>query len=241
MRTATTKILVVEDAPEFRQLIEAVLKTEPGYDVSTCDDGLAAVELARAVEPDVIILDVGLPGMDGVAVCAQLRRFTDAYIIMLTARTDEVDRILGLSIGADDYMTKPFSTRELLARIQVLLRRPRSRLDVTGVDGLDSPNEVIEHGGIRLDRRARTLQVDDERVGLTKIEFDLLEAMMSRPGMVFTRRRLLDTVWGDDWYGDDHVVSVHIANIRRKLDRRDRSAIETVRGVGYRFEPPPVD
>lgn len=234
MSNKPTTILVVEDAPEFQAMIAFALDNELAYEVHTCADGREAVALARSLDPDLIILDVGLPSLDGVAACAEIRRFSDAYVIMLSARTDEVDRVLGLSIGADDYMTKPFSTRELLARVQALLRRPRARLVETSTP--DGGDDVVDVGGVHLDRGARIVSIDGESVELTKIEFDILETMMSRPGMVFSRQLLMETVWGEDWFSDDHVVSVHIANIRRKLDRRGRSNIATVRGVGYRFD-----
>lgn len=231
-----TTVLVVEDAPEFRTMIEAVFDREANFDVHLAADGLQALELARKIDPEVVILDVGLPGMDGVSVCRELRLFTDAYVIMLTARDEEVDRLVGLAVGADDYMTKPFSTRELVARVQTVLRRPRRRLGDAPLD-VDAPvtDDVVEEGDVRLDRLSREVTVDGESVQLTKIEFDLLETLISRPEMVFSRQLLLETVWGDEWYGDDHMISVHMANVRKKLDRRGTKHIKTIRGVGYRF------
>ena len=193
-----------------------------------------AIELARSMDPDVVVLDIGLPGADGVTVCRELRTFTDAYVIMLTARDDEVDRLVGLAVGADDYMTKPFSARELLARVHVVLRRPRVGLGVSPAP-TSSRTDIVDIGDVRLDRLAHEVRLDGELIQLTKIEFDLLDTMVSRPGMVFSRRLLLETVWGDDWFGDDHLISVHMANLRKKLDRRGRKHITTVRGVGYRF------
>ncbi len=203
--------------------------------MESCADGIVALERAREINPDVIILDVGLPGMDGVSVCRELRTFTDAYVIMLTARDEEVDRLVGLAVGADDYMTKPFSARELVARVQTVLRRPRAASAQTTTVATDG---AIELGDVRLDRLAREVLVDGESVELTKIEFDLLETLISRPEMVFSRQLLLESVWGDDWYGDDHMISVHVANLRKKLDRRGTKHIKTVRGIGYRYAAP---
>jgi DNA-binding response OmpR family regulator len=235
MSTQKTTVLVVEDAPEFRQMVEAIFEREEAYVVESCADGIVALERAREINPDVIILDVGLPGMDGVSVCRELRTFTDAYVIMLTARDEEVDRLVGLAVGADDYMTKPFSARELVARVQTVLRRPRAASAPTTTVATDS---AIELGDVRLDRLAREVLVDGESVELTKIEFDLLETLISRPEMVFSRQLLLESVWGDDWYGDDHMISVHVANLRKKLDRRGTKHIKTVRGIGYRYAAP---
>jgi len=235
MSTQKTTVLVVEDAPEFRQMVEAIFEREGTYIVESCADGVVALDVAREIDPEVIILDVGLPGMDGVSVCRELRTFTDAYVIMLTARDEEVDRLVGLAVGADDYMTKPFSARELVARVQTVLRRPR----VARVSEATAASDgAIELGDVRLDRLAREVQVEGEAVELTKIEFDLLEALIGRPDMVFSRQLLLETVWGDDWYGDDHMISVHVANLRKKLDRRGKKHIKTVRGVGYRYASP---
>lgn len=223
-------VLVVEDAPEFRQLLDAVLSSE-GYDVALATDGASAVDAARSVVPDVIVLDLGLPDIDGIEVCRQIREFTDAYVIMLTARCDEVDRLLGLTTGADDYMTKPFSPRELIARIQVLMRRPRS----SAVAPTMARADLLRVGDIELDTAAREAFVGGVLVELTKIEFDLLVTLSLRPAMVFSRQMLLERVWGDDWFGDHHVVDVHIANLRKKIDRGGPGHIKTVRGVGYRL------
>lgn len=227
-----TRVLVVEDTAEFRQIIEAIFEREGTFDVTTSSDGLEAVDLARVINPEVVILDIGLPGLDGVSVCRELRSFTDAYIIMLTARDEEVDRLVGLAVGADDYMTKPFSARELVARVQTVLRRPRAGIAAVAPTSSDV---VVEESDIRLDRLAREVTLDGERVELTKIEFDLLDTLISRPHMVFSRQLLLETVWGDEWYSDDHMISVHVANLRKKLDRRGTKHIKTVRGIGYRY------
>ena len=225
---ARTTVLVVEDAPEFRQLLDGVLPREE-FDVSFAEDGESALEIAAATDPTVVVLDLGLPGIDGVEVCRRLRTFSDAYVIMLTARDDEVDRLVGLAIGADDYMTKPFSGRELVARIQVLLRRPRSAASA------DPDADRRRCGDLEIDLLAREVHLDGTEIPLTKIEFDLLATLTGRPQMVFSRQILLEQVWGTNWVGDDHVVDVHIANLRRKIDRGGRSHIKTVRGVGYRL------
>ena len=228
--TEQISVLVVEDAPEFRQLIDAVLDAE-GYRVTMAADGAGAIETAREVDPDVVVLDLGLPDMDGIEACRQLRTFTDAYIIMLTGRTDEVDRLLGLTTGADDYMTKPFSPRELVARIQVLMRRPRTG----AAPAVTTMASGIIRDDLRIDPLSREVFVDGLAVELTKIEFDLLHTLAERPEMVFSRRLLLDRVWGDDWVTDDHVLDVHIANLRKKIDRNGVKHISTVRGIGYRL------
>jgi DNA-binding response OmpR family regulator len=186
------------------------------------------VEIARVSAPDLIILDLSLPKLDGTEVCRRIRAFTDAYVIMLTARADEVDMLVGLAVGADDYLKKPFSPRELTARIRTLLRRPRQSHGAT--------NER-QFGNLSLDVGAREVRVNGDVVELTKTEFDLLAALSSQPRVSFTRPMLIERVWGANWYGDAHLVDVHIANLRRKLgdDPRTPSYVRTVRGVGYRM------
>ncbi len=230
--TSKPRVLVVDDAPEIVQMVQAVLERDQAYDVASATTGPEALELTRTFDPDVVILDLGLPGMDGVEVCRELRSFTDAYILMLTGRDDEVDRLVGLAVGADDYVTKPFSTRELVARVQVLLRRPRGGNHTAAPAEHDS---VITLGDINIDLLSREVRVDGTLIELTKIEFDLLSTLAARPDMVFTRRLLVDSVWGHDWYGDDHMISVHIANLRKKIDLGQAKHIKTVRGVGYRM------
>ncbi len=223
----TTRVLVVEDAPEFVAMIVPVLESE-GYQVRSAADGNTALDIARSFAPDVVILDLTLPNRDGLEVCRELRTFSDAYVIMVTARTEELDRIIGLEVGADDYVAKPFSPRELVARVRAMLRRPRTAETV--------PGGSSRVGDIEIDPLGREVHVGDEAVNLTRIEFDLLAALAGRPEMVFSRQMLRDQVWGPDWFGDDHVVDVHIANLRRKIDRGGPSHIRTVRGVGYRME-----
>jgi len=225
------RVLVVDDAPEFVDMIVPLLERE-GYSTLTANDGEAAIDAARSFRPDVIVLDLGLPKLDGVEVCRQIRSFSDAYVIMLTARGDEVDRVVGLEVGADDYMTKPFSPRELVARVRAMLRRPRA-----AVPSDADAAQLRRFGNVEVDPMAHTVHIDGIEVLLTRIEFDLLETLTSKQSMVFSRALLRERVWGPDWYGDDHVVDVHIANLRKKIDRPgEASHIRTVRGVGYRVE-----
>ena len=221
-------VLVVEDDPAIAHLLKEYLHRE-GFQVDVAVDGEHGVELARDARPDVIILDLMLPGIDGIEMCRQVRAFSDAYILILTARGEEIDRVIGLSVGADDYVVKPFSPRELSARVQALLRRPRR----------DPPVEepVRRFGGLVIDAAAYEVTVDGAHVDLTRTEFDLLETLSARPRTVFERRLLLEHVWGSDWYGDDHVIDVHVANLRRKLgdDPVASRYVRTVRGVGYRM------
>ena len=223
------RVLVVDDEVPIVELIHSYLSAE-GMAVAVAHDGPSAVEAVRERRPDVVILDVMLPGIDGFEVLRQVRTFSDAYVIMLTARAEEIDRIVGLSVGADDYLVKPFSPRELVARVKALLRRPRTERngDNTG---------RIERGDLVIDRPARMVTVRGETITLTTIEFELLATLAENPGVVFGRQRLLDRVWGMDYVGDEHVVDVHLGNLRRKLgDQAARPEfIETVRGAGYRF------
>ncbi|OGO54162.1 MAG: DNA-binding response regulator [Chloroflexi bacterium RBG_16_70_13] len=224
------RILVVDDEAPMVELIREYLAAE-GMDVAVAGDGPAAVDAVRDRRPDVVILDVMLPGLDGFEVLRRVRTFSDAYVIMLTARAEEIDRIIGLSVGADDYLVKPFSPRELVARVKALLRRPRAdRGQATG---------RLELGELVIDQPTRIVTVRGSPVGLTVIEFDLLLTLAQDPGVVFSRQRLLDRAWGMDYVGDEHVVDVHLGNLRRKLgdDATRPTFIETVRGAGYRFRP----
>jgi DNA-binding response OmpR family regulator len=222
-------VLVVEDEPPLAQLVAKYLARDH-YDTRIVGDGHRAVEEARAYGPDVVVLDLGLPGLDGLEVCRRLRRFSDCYVIMLTARDDEVDKLVGLAAGADDYLTKPFSPRELVARVQALLRRPRHPA------GAEAP-ESLAVGPLTINIGAREARVGGEPVALTPTEFDLLVALAANPKVVLSRRRLIDAVWGSAWIGDERMVDVHVRNIRRKLgdDASEPRFICTVRGAGYRI------
>jgi DNA-binding response OmpR family regulator len=220
------RILIVDDEAPILELVRGYLERE-GFAVETAMDGPSAVAAVRASAPDVVILDVMLPGLDGIEVCRQIRTFSDAYVLMLTARGEEIDRIMGLTVGADDYLVKPFSPRELVARVKALLRRPRRPAD---------PAAAVPEG-LELDEPRRAVRVDGVSVELTALEFDLLAVLARDPGVVVGRQALLDRVWGTEFVADDHLVDVHIGNLRRKLgdDPGRPRFIETVRGVGYRL------
>lgn len=226
------RILVVEDEEPLAKLVVSYLERER-FEVEATGDGADALVLARRWDPDVVVLDLGLPGMDGVEVCRQVRTFSDCYIIMLTARAEEVDKLVGLSVGADDYLTKPFSPRELVARVRVMLRRPRR----TSGDG--EPDTALTFGTLEIDVAGREVHLAGEPVELTRTQFDVLAALAVRPRMVFSREQLIEAVWGPGWVGDEHLVDVHIGHVRRKLgdDPADPVFIRTVRGVGYRMGP----
>ena len=222
------RALVVDDERPLVGIVSSYLERE-GFEVLAAYDGEAAVEQARSANPDVIVLDLMLPRLDGIEACRQIRGFSDAYIIMLTAKAEEADKIVGLSTGADDYLTKPFSPGELVARVRAMLRRPRAAAsDVTA---------ARRFGALEIDPQAREVRLDGHAVSLTKLEFDLLDTLSAEARVAFSRVQLLERVWGPGWFGDEHVVDVHIANLRRKLGD-DPSAphyIRTVRGIGYRM------
>jgi DNA-binding response OmpR family regulator len=219
-------VLVVDDEPPIIDLLGGYIEREH-WVLLRAGDGEMALSVARESQPDVVVLDWMLPAVDGLEVCRRLRAFSDAYVLMLTARTDEVDRIVGLSVGADDYLAKPFSPREVIARIKAMLRRPRMASQPRGFAGR----------ALQIDPEARRVTVDKEPVALSQTEFDLLWALARDPGVVISRQRLLDRVWGTDFVGDDHLIDVHVANLRAKLadDPARPRFIETVRGVGFRF------
>ncbi|MFW6097939.1 MAG: response regulator transcription factor [Chloroflexota bacterium] len=229
------RILVVDDEPTLLQTVRAYLEGE-GYEVRTARNGETALQEARAFEPDLIVLDIMLPQLDGLEVLRRLRRgdvataLRDVYVIMLTARGDEMDRVLGLELGADDYVTKPFSPRELVARVKASLRR------VGGVERGGDQAYVFRR--LRLDPEARLVWKDGREVELTPIEFDLLQALVRHAGRVLSREQLVEQVWGVDYYGDERVVDVHIGRLRKKIedDAAEPALITTVWGVGYRFE-----
>jgi two-component system alkaline phosphatase synthesis response regulator PhoP len=220
-----SKILVIDDEPSILNVVTAYLRAE-GYEYNTAEDGPSGLKAFRAFKPDLVVLDIMLPGMDGIEVLSQIRRESDVYVIMLTAKSEEVDKVVGLSIGADDYLTKPFSPRELMARIKAALRR----LQKTPVEG---ERKVLTSAHMRIDSGSRRVWIDDSEIELTSLEFDLLSILAEHHGMVLSREQLLEKVWGYDYFGDLRVVDVHIGHLRQKVGS---DYIETVRGAGYRFE-----
>ncbi len=227
------RILVVDDEPKIVHLVKAYLEKE-GYEVVTAADGPAALKAARAYRPDLIVLDIMLPGMDGLEVLTRLRQESDVYVILLTAKTEETDRVVGLTVGADDYVTKPFSPRELVARVKAALRRLRHSAG-------PPQGSVLTFRRLRIDLGRREVTLDGQPVALTPTEFDLLAALARHPGLVLSREQLLEQVWGADFYGETRVVDVHIGHIRRKLAALGGDGlIVTVRGAGYRFDDQPA-
>ncbi len=231
------RALVVDDEVPLAEVVASYLEREQ-FEAIVTDNGVDALTVARELDPDVVILDLGLPGIDGLEVCRQLRMFSDAYVVMLTARDTEIDTVLGLTVGADDYITKPFSPRELVARIRAMLRRPRVLQTTTGA----SEREVApprRFGPLDIDVAAREVHIADEPILLTRTEFDILDTLSGRPGIVLTRRQLLEIIRDGPWVGDEHLIDVHIGHLRRKLgdDAARPRYVSTVRGVGYRLAP----
>ena len=226
-RVAHERVLVVDDEPAIRELVVTYLRAE-GFDVEQAADGEGALAAFGRRPHDVVVLDLRLPGVDGLEVLRRLRSSSPVYIIVLTARADEADRVIGLELGADDYLTKPFSPRELAARVRAVLRRKRE--DSAG-------DEPLHFAGLVVDPSRREVHVDGATREVTTLEFELLTALASAPGRVFTRRQLIERVWGWDFYGDERVVDVHVRNLRKALgDLADAPRfIGTVRGVGYRL------
>jgi two-component system alkaline phosphatase synthesis response regulator PhoP len=219
------KILVVDDEKDIRDLIRAYLEKE-GYQVFEAEDGQAAIENARLVHPDLAVLDIMLPQLSGLEVLSTLRRESELYVIMLTAKAEEVDKLVGLNMGADDYLTKPFSPKELVARVNAAMRRLLMSVD-------SGQHQSINFAHVRLDPASRRVWLEDQPLELTAIEFDLLWTLMAQAGQALGREQLLEKVWGNTYYGDTRTVDVHIGHIRKKLGNR---FITTVWGVGYRFE-----
>ena len=222
------RVLVVDDEDKIRQILDAYLRDE-GFEVVSASTGEEALTRFDQGPPDLVVLDIMLPGMDGLDVLRELRRRSDVYVILLTARAEEIDRVVGLSAGADDYLVKPFSPRELVARVKAVLRRARP----AGKEYSDR----TEFDGLSIDSARREVLRHKEAVSLSALEFDLLAALASAPGRVFTRRQLIDRAWGWDFFGDERVVDVHIRKLRRALndDATDPAIIGTVRGVGYKL------
>lgn len=219
-----TTILVIDDEPSILNLVSSYLKKE-GFRVLTARDGNQGLKLAREHNPELIILDIMLPGLDGIQVLQELRRKSNVYIIMLTAKTEETDRVIGLSVGADDYVSKPFSPRELVARVKAALRRIQG-------DGLSAQLKIWKFSHLRIDLSGQQVWVKEQPVNLTSTEFDLLKTLVEHQGMVLSREQLIENVWGINFYGEMRVVDVHIGHIRNKIGE---DYITTVRGVGYRF------
>lgn len=256
--------LVIEDDADVRQLLVMTLGMN-GFTTIEAENGRQGVALVREHQPDLVTLDLNLPDIDGVEVCRQIRPLTDAYVIMITARQDEIDRLIGLEIGADDFVVKPFSPREVGARVNAMFRRPRSTVrsvsqPLLGVEPPEAaqpqavpetpaapvPEEVeglLRHGVLTIDTEGRIASLDGDEVPLTRIEFDLLATLVSGPRRVWQRETLLSRIWGDGWVNDQHLVEVHIRNLRKKLgeDTKAPRFIRTVRGVGYRMMPPITD
>ena len=222
------KILVVDDEPKIAEICQDYLKAA-GYDVVTAMTGPEGLSTARREKPDLVVLDLMLPEMDGLDVCRTLRRESDVPIIMLTARVEETDKLIGLELGADDYITKPFSPRELVARVRVVLRR------VSG----DPSSDVIRAGEVALDRARYEVNLPNQTIALTPTEFEILAILMSQPGRIFSRAQLLNAAHGVAFESYERAIDSHIRNLRRKLETGDGRAdyIVTVHGVGYKFEP----
>jgi DNA-binding response OmpR family regulator len=216
-------ILVVDDEPNIADLVDLYLSRD-GYRVLKAATGEGALDAVRDHRPRLVVLDVGLPDIDGLEVCKRLRQTSQIPVIFLTARDGEVDRVLGLELGGDDYLTKPFSPVELVARVKAVLRR---------VDGTTAP-EVVQAGNATIDTGRREIRVHDQPVEFTTKEFELLRYLAEHPGLALSRQQILDGVWGFDWYGDSRTVDVHIAQVRKKLG--GAATITTVRGIGYRLE-----
>ena len=236
---AESKILVVEDEPTLVETLDYSLRRQ-GYDVLTAQDGRAALELARSGQPDLIVLDIMLPGLDGFEVCRVLRQEMSVPILMLTARTEEIDKVVGLEVGADDYLTKPFSMRELIARVKALLRRVRmDREEATTVrPGADIATERMVFGDLVIDLSRREVTSGGEIFHLKPKEFDLLVFLARNRGIVLSRDLILERVWGWDFDGGSRTVDVHVRWLREKVETEPSNPqrIITVRGIGYRFE-----
>ena len=234
--------VVIEDDADTASLLEFALSSQ-GFDVAIASNGQEGVALVTALRPDLVTLDVGLPGIDGLEVCRRIRPITDAYVVMVTAQADEIDRLIGLETGADDYLSKPISVRELKARVNAMFRRPRRFVESTGTAYDEAPgeppldgHEVLRHGDLLVDVDAHRAWRAGEEVDLTPTEFDLLTTLMRSPTRVWPRALLMQEVWGQSW-GETHHVEVHMGNLRRKLGDRHGQVrfVETVRGVGYRL------
>ncbi len=228
---AKQRVLVVEDDPNVCELVTLYLERE-GLNVECVHDGAEALTHIQTTPPDLIVLDLMLPSVDGLEICRRVRQEQDTPIVMLTARGDEIDRILGLEMGADDYLPKPFNPRELTARVKAVLRRSKPQSNQSKV------HNVLTFRRLKIDQTARVVYVDGEEITLTPKEFDLLWHMASHIDRTFTRPELLESIWGFDFYGDERTVDVHIKRLRRKVERSTNARyIHTIWGVGYKFKP----
>ncbi len=225
-----SRILIADDEPEIRQLVSSYLIAD-GFVVEEVSTGQAVLDrLRRGPDVELVVLDIRMPGLDGIDTLRELRRFSEVHVILLTAAAEETDRLIGLSVGADDYVVKPFSPREVVARVKAVLRRART----SGPEPMAAP---LVFSGISVDIERHLVNVDDVPVDLSALQFSLLQALVESPGRVFARHQLIDRVWGRDFFGEERIVDVHIGNLRKMLGDSAASQrfIETVRGVGYRF------
>ncbi len=227
-----TKLLVVDDEPNIIELNRMYLEGA-GYQVVTARTGPEALDRFRSERPDLVVLDLMLPGIDGLSICREIRQQGATPIIMLTARTEDVDRIVGLELGADDYVTKPYNPRELVARVRAVLRRTNPPAETA------APVQVLQLGDVALDPARRTVTVSDEPITLRTKEFDLLQCLLEHQGLVLSREQLLSQVWGYDYAGETRTVDVHVAGLRKEL-RASNVAVETVWGIGYKLVGPPA-
>ncbi|WP_188043648.1 response regulator transcription factor [Changpingibacter yushuensis] len=222
---AIRKALVVDDEADLAKLVAAYLERD-GFTVNVSGDGMEALTIAKQTDPDLVVLDLGLPGMDGMEVCREIRAFSDCYVLMLTARTDEAATLAGLGVGADDYMTKPFSPREVVARTRVLFRRPRTSAALS---------KRLVFGGMEIDLARRSVHLAGQEIDLTKTEFDVLAFLVGAPEQAHSRESILAGIWGESWVGDPRAIDVHVTHIRAKIGPDGPDYVETVRGVGYRL------
>jgi DNA-binding response OmpR family regulator len=217
------RVLIIEDDAQLAASTRLLLERE-SFEVTLSPDAESGLECAGEIPADLVVLDLNLPGIDGIEACRRLRTFSDAYVIMLTGLDSETDRVIGLSVGADDYISKPYSPRELVARIRAMQRRPRPHAEAA---------QTRRFGALQIDPAAREVTIDGSTIDLSRTEFDLLEVLTEQPRVTLSRQQLLERVWGEGWFGDDHVIDVHISNLRRKLG--DPAFIVTMRGYGYRM------
>ncbi len=228
------RVLVVDDDPNVREIIRIYFEQNQ-IDMLEAQDGIEAVELTETMSPDLIVMDVMMPRMDGLEACREIHKKSDVPIIMLTAKGEEFDRVLGLELGADDYMTKPFSPRELVARIKAIFRRTQPKQQTQDLQ-IDDPNLVYEHAGLSIHLGRREVAIHGDKIRFRPKEFELLVHMAKSPGNVYTREQLLEQVWGYDYMGDARTVDVHVKKVREKLCSFGNECIQTIWGVGYKFE-----